>query len=140
MKFVCDAPGGKTWFRIETENEAERESELMRHAVVKFFRRERERAIAAWKPPASLPEIERQIGLKDFVARRMPTFLTLRDGEGEALVTAMLPPDAGASANFQRIIVGAGNTDPYEDHAAAIAALAVHMDEDLSRARCYPYS
>ena len=33
MQFVCDAPGQKAWFRIETEAEAARESELMRHAV-----------------------------------------------------------------------------------------------------------
>ena len=33
MRYVCDAPGGKTWFRIETEAEAVAESETMRHAV-----------------------------------------------------------------------------------------------------------
>ena len=35
MRYVCDAPGGKTWFRIETEAEASMESEGMRHAVEK---------------------------------------------------------------------------------------------------------
>jgi hypothetical protein len=29
MDYVCDVPGGKTWFRIETEAEAIRESALM---------------------------------------------------------------------------------------------------------------
>jgi hypothetical protein len=33
MRYVCDAPNGKTWFRIETEAEAATESETMRHAV-----------------------------------------------------------------------------------------------------------
>ena len=43
MKYVCDAPGGNTWFRIETEAEAASESDGMRHAVEKFFRKEQER-------------------------------------------------------------------------------------------------
>ena len=38
MKYVCDAPGKQSWFRIETEGEAERESALMNHAVEKHFR------------------------------------------------------------------------------------------------------
>ncbi len=40
MRFVCDAAGGKTWFRIETEAEAAQESELMRHAVEKLTLRD----------------------------------------------------------------------------------------------------
>jgi hypothetical protein len=44
MRFVCDAAGGKAWFRIDTEGEAVRESELMRHAVEKHFRRAHEQA------------------------------------------------------------------------------------------------
>ena len=44
MKYVCDAPAGKTWFRIETEAEAASESDVMRHAVEKFFRKEQEKA------------------------------------------------------------------------------------------------
>ena len=40
MQFICDAPNRKAWFRIETEAEALAESELMRHAVEKYFRRE----------------------------------------------------------------------------------------------------
>lgn len=147
MKFVCDAPGGKTWFRIETEAEADAESELMRHAVGKFFRRERERAIAAWSPPASAPAIERDIGLKDYIARTMPLFLTLRDDEGGGLATAMLAPESrdGArprllAAAFRTIIVGPANSDPYEAHADSIAALARHLGEPLTREDCYPYS
>ena len=46
MRYVCDAPGGKTWFRIETEGEAVAESEAMHHAVEKYFRKEHERAAA----------------------------------------------------------------------------------------------
>ena len=36
MQFVCDGPNG-TWFRIETEGEAIKESQLMNHAVEKHF-------------------------------------------------------------------------------------------------------
>lgn len=139
MKFVCDAPEGKTWFRIETEVEADAESELMRHAVAKYFRRERERALATWRPPAGAPAIERDIGLNAFIARTMPMFLTLRDGEGEGLATAMLPPQAG-DADFRVIIVGPANGDPYDAHGAAIAALEDHLEIDLPRSDCYPYA
>ncbi len=44
MQYVCDAPKGKTWFRIETEGEAMYESRLMGHTVEKYCRREREKA------------------------------------------------------------------------------------------------
>ena len=44
MRYVCDAPGGRTWFRIESEAEAVAESEVMHHAVEKYFRKEHERA------------------------------------------------------------------------------------------------
>jgi len=141
MKYVCDAPGGKTWFRIETDAEADRESELMRHAVAKYFRREREKALAAWKPPASATAIERDIGLNAFVARTMPVFLTLRDDEGEGLATAMLAPEArDEDTAFRTIIVGPANSDPYEAHADAIAALEKHLASDLPRGGCYPYA
>src|ERR1700755_2956673 len=52
MKYVCDAPGRKTWFRIETEHEAEAEAQLLRHAVDKYFKRELERAKESWRAPA----------------------------------------------------------------------------------------
>ncbi len=49
MRFVCDAAGGKAWFRIETEAEAAQESELMRHAVEKHFRRAFEQASQGYR-------------------------------------------------------------------------------------------
>src|SRR5215475_14123142 len=50
MQYVCDAPNGKAWFRIETEVEAMHESRLMSHTVEKYFRREREKAVQSWRP------------------------------------------------------------------------------------------
>ena len=91
MQYVCDAPTGKTWFRIETEGEAAHESRLMRHTVEKYFCREREKAVQSWRPKRP-NAIERDIGLEAHVQREMPLFLTLRDREGNALATAMLPP------------------------------------------------
>src|SRR5918998_2991970 len=91
MRFVCDAAGGKAWFRIETEAEAARESELMNHAVEKHFRRAHEQASQAYRPPQG-PFVEQDIGRAAHIRRATPVFLTLRDGEGNALATAMLPP------------------------------------------------
>ena len=76
MKFVCDAPGGKTWFRIETEAEALHESEMMQHAVEKYFRREWEKAVATYKPPGGL-YIEQEIGLKRHIQTAMARFLIM---------------------------------------------------------------
>ena len=50
MQFVCDAPNRAAWFRIETEGEAITESEEMRHAVEKYFRRERDAARQTYRP------------------------------------------------------------------------------------------
>ena len=71
MRYVCDAPGGKTWFRIETEAEAVAESDVMRHAVEKFFRKEKDKAAQNYQPP-SKTFFEQDIGLKAHLQREMP--------------------------------------------------------------------
>lgn len=139
MQYVCDAPDGKAWFRIETEAEAAHESGLMGHTVEKYFRRERENAVQSWRPERP-DAIERDIGLEAHVQREMPLFLTLRDGEGNALTTAMLPPGGRDRGAFRIIIVAASNADPYPQQAAAIAALGTHFGLTLDRDRCFPYS
>jgi hypothetical protein len=138
MKYICDAPGGKTWFRIETEAEAAGESDAMRHAVEKFFRKEHEKAAQSFHPISKV-YFEQEIGLKAHIQREMPLFLTLRDDEGNPLVTAMLPPGGRDDRNFRPIIVGVANSDPYVEHADAIRALAQQFGLTLERSRCYPY-
>ena len=138
MRYVCDAPHGKTWFRIETEAEAAAESETMRHAVEKYFRKEQEKASASFQPISKV-YFEQEIGLKAHVQREMPLFLTLRDGEGNPLATAMLPPGGKDDRSFRPIIVGAGNADPYPEEGEGIRALAEYYGMTLERARCYPY-
>jgi len=82
---------------------------------------------------------EQEIGLKAHIQREMPLFLTLRDDEGNPLVTAMLPPGGQDDRSFRPIIVGMANADPYVDHADAIKALGQHFGLALERGRCYPY-
>jgi hypothetical protein len=139
MQFVCDAPGNKTWFRIETEGEAALESRAMNHAVDKYFKQNHEQAAKTYVPPRSAPYIEQNIGLKAHIQRVMPLFLTLRDAEGTALVTAMLPPKGKDERSFKPIIVGFDNCDPYPEHGDAIRALGRHFGLTLDPARCYPY-
>ena len=138
MRYVVDAPNGKTWFRMETEPEAIRESELMRHAVEKYFRLEREKAAQTYRP-VSKTFFEQEIGLNAHILREMPLFLTLRDQDGNAHVTAMLPPGGKDSASFRIIIVGPANADPYPAEGEAIKALGRHFGIALERARCFPY-
>lgn len=138
MRYVCDAPGDKTWFRLMTEAEAIIESEQMGHAVEKHFRREAEKAAASYKP-TSPHFIEQDIGKQDHMDRTMPQFLTLRDMDGTALATAMLPPSSAPEPNFRIIIVGPKNADPYPNNDAAIAALGRHFKLALDRERCFPY-
>ena len=125
MRYVCDAPGGKTWFQIETEAEAVQESDLMSHAVAKHFVQARERAAASYAPPRG-PYIEQDIGLKAHIWRVMPVFLTLRNAEGAGLATAMLPQAHGAGVKVSPVIVGIANADPYPQHGEAIKALGDH--------------
>ncbi len=138
MEFVCDAPRGRSWFRIETEGEAARESAAMNHTVEKYFRREREKAVQSYKP-ASQNSIERDIGLNAHLARTMPVFVTLRDREGIALATGMLPPQAQSQPGFRIIIVGPSNADPYPAEGDAIETLAAHYGIALPRDTCFPY-
>src|SRR5512142_1083633 len=100
MQFVCDAPNRAVWFRVETEGEAAIESEIMRHAVEKYFRRERDAAVKSYRP-ADGAFIERDIGLNAHVQKTMPLFLTLRDKEGTPLATAMLPPEGKDDSAFR---------------------------------------
>jgi hypothetical protein len=138
MRFVCDAPRGQAWFQIETEAEAALESDLMGHAVEKYFREAREHAIATYVP-SSGSYIEQDIGLKAHLQRVMPMFLTLRDQDGNGLATAMLAPAGQDPRAIRPIIVGVGNSDPYPRHEASIQALGEHFGRILERARCYPY-
>ena len=138
MKYVCDASGGKTWFRIETEAEATAESDVMRHKVAKYFYQEKDKATRSFVPSSRVP-FEREIGLAAHIQTEMPLFLTLRDGEGKNLVTAMLPPGGQERDGFSPIIVGVSNGDPYPEHGEAIRALGDHFGIKLDRARCYPY-
>ncbi len=139
MKHVCDGPGGKTWFRMETEAEADQESSLMQHAVEKHFRREKVKAVAAYKPTSAV-SFEQNIGLEAHLQREMPLFLTLRDGGGDGLATAMLPPGGRDAPGFNIVIVGPGNSDPYPAHADAIQALGAHFGLTLAREHCFPYA
>jgi hypothetical protein len=138
MQYVCDA-SPNTWFRIETESEAALESRDMSHAVEKYFRQAYEHAVSTYVPPKSARYVEQNIGLKAHVQNVMPRFLTLRDGEGKALVTAMLPPAGLDERAFKPIVVGFENSDPYSEYGDAIAALGQYFSLTLDRARCYPY-
>ena len=140
MRYVCDAPGGRTWFRFETEAEAEAEAALMRHAVDRYFRRFEGGARDSYRAPEGAATFEKDIGLRDHIARAMPLFLTLRAGDGDGLATAMLAPGGRNQANFRVVIVGPENADPYTNHADAIAALATHYNLELPRESCYPYA
>ncbi len=136
MEYVCDAPKDRTWFRLMSEGEAIAESLTMHHAVEKHYRRERERAIDAYQP-ATTVFIEQDIGKEAYIQRVMPIFLTLRDQDGMALVTAMLPPKGRPEGTC--IVVGRGNADPYPDHGDAIETLGRHFGMTLDRHRCFPY-
>lgn len=138
MQYICDAPGSKAWFRIETEGEAALESDAMGHAVEKYFRQAWEAAQTSYRP-GPIPVIEQNIGLKAHIRRTMPLFLTLRDAEGQALATAMLPPGGRRDPSFRIIVVGPENRDPYPEHEEAIEALGGHFGLTLDRSRCYPY-
>ena len=138
MQYICDA-SRDTWFRLETLSEAQTESQLMDHAAERYFREAYERAQRSYVPPAGGRFIEQNIGLKDFIQRSMPMFVTLRSNDGTPLVTGMLPPGGKSQPGFRPIIVGRSNGDPYREHGEAIAALAKHLGLALDRERCFPY-
>ena len=138
MQFVCDGPNG-TWFRIETEGEASKESQLMSHAVEKHFRQAAVEAEKTFVPSTSKWKVEQKIGLKSHVQKVMPIFVTLRDRQGTGLATAMLPPAGKDEASFRPIVVGPANADPYPKHGEDIKVLARHYGLTLDPARCYPY-
>ncbi|MGE0768016.1 MAG: hypothetical protein AB7L90_16265 [Hyphomicrobiaceae bacterium] len=138
MQYISDA-SRDTWFRLETIAEAQAESKLMDHAVERYFRDAYERAEKSYVPPPGGRFIEQNIGLKDYIQRTMPMFVTLRASDGTALVTGMLPPGGKPQSGFRPIIVGHSNTDPYLEHGDAIAALGRHFDLALDRDRCFPY-
>ena len=138
MQYVCDA-GPKTWFRLETEGEAQRESRDMDHAVGKYFRQSFADAQDSYVPPVTAHSFEQKIGLKDYIKRVMPLFLTLRDNSGATLATAMLPPGGKDERSFRPIIVGKSNSDPYPEHSEAIRKLGEHFKLTLDPVRCFPY-
>ena len=138
MQYVCDT-GLHTWFSLESPGEAGIESQQMDHAVERYYRQTHEQATRSYVPPASSAAFEQSIGLKGHIQRTMPMFVTLRDNEGKALVTAMLPPRGQKDPNFRCIIVGKANADPYPQFGEAIKKLGTHLGLILDRERCFPY-
>jgi hypothetical protein len=135
MEFVCDAPGGKTWFRIETEGEAAIETTDTNNPVETYFCDERKAAAKAYRPSPRLSFIERDIGLNAHLSRTMPLFLTLRDRAGAPLATAVLPPGGRDDARFLATIVAPDSGDPFPSQGAAIAALEKHFGLALHAAQ-----
>src|SRR5271155_3226088 len=110
----------------------------MRHSMEQHFRSEIEKAKQSFRPVSGV-FFEQEIGLKAHIQREMPLFLTLRDGDGNPLATAMLPPGGKDDRSFRPIIVGPGNADPYPEEGDGIRALGEQYGMTLERARCYPY-
>ena len=101
----------------------------MRHAVEKHFRQAQERARQSYVPG---PGLERDIGLKAHLTRTSPLFLTLRADDGEALATAMLPPQRQAGSQFPASSSSDRKTPtPMPSHADAIRLLGRHYDLNL---------
>jgi len=135
MQYVCDAPGRKAWFRIETEGEAARESEEMRHSLDYFFRHERDAARKRYSPAGNVSFIERDIGLSSHLKRTMPIFLTLRESDGTAVASAILPQDPESESIAARVI-GPGDCDAFRAQREALVALEQHLGKPLRR-QCY---
>ena len=127
MQYVCDAPGGKTWFRIETESEAAIEQIETHNPVEAFYRDERKSAVQSYRPAPRLAFIERDIALSAHLSQAMPIFLTLRDCDGTALATAVVPPQGKPNGRFQSVVVAPDCGDPFPAQGAAIAALEMQF-------------
>ena len=128
MRYVCDVSERMTWFRIETDGEALLEAMATQIAVAYFFEEERRKALSSYRPRAELSFLERDIGLESHIQRTMPLFLTLRDNNGSALATTMLPLDGKDDGVFPVLVWGAGSVDAYELHTVALRALEKHFD------------
>jgi hypothetical protein len=109
MQYICGAPGQTSWFQIETEGEAARESDAMHHAVEKHSSQAHEAAVQTYRSSSSI-FIEQDIGLAAHVQRVI-----------------------------RIIIVGLENRDPYPDQEDAIRALGKHLGLTLNHNRCYAY-
>ena len=139
MQYVCDAPKGRTWFRIETEGEAAHESRLMRHTVEKYFCREREKAVRSWRPERPKRRSSATSASRPMYSERCRFSSRCATGRVMHWLTAMLPPGGKDRGGFRIIIVAASNADPYPEQDAAIAALGAHFGLTLDRHRCFPY-
>lgn len=143
MQYVCNAPGGKTWFRIESGEEALLEQDALKNSVDVQFENARRTAVQKYQPAPRLHHFERDIGLKAHLMRTMPMFLTLRDREGAPLANAMLPPCGRDDGSYACKIVGPGGSDALSSHPDAAEALATHFglsirEQVAEHHFCYP--
>ena len=144
MQYVCESTKGRTWFRIETDAEAEAETALMRHAVEKHVRREQDRARKSYVPGQGL---ERDIQLKAHIQRTTPLFLTLRADDGAGLATVSLRPHLvwgpgdrnvvpralALAARGRLRIVGAGANRVDLTHIENVVDAHLHPEESLEK-------
>ena len=114
-------------------------SETMRHAVEKYFRKEQDKATQSFRPISKV-YFEQEIGLKAHIQREMPLFLTLRDDGRHAARYRDAAARAGATtAAFARSSSGPAMPIPIRSRAMRFARSAQHYGMTLERARCYPY-
>jgi aromatic ring-cleaving dioxygenase len=102
--------GNKTWFAIETQEQANEEARTMSHAVHIYFEHR-----------ASKPGV---------------AFFSLRDAMANPVATAMVVDPALALGS---IVVGPRNRNPFPDHREAIIALGDHLKIPLDE-RSFPYA
>jgi hypothetical protein len=112
------------WVELETVAEAEQESHLAGHAVVYYFKQDQ----ADPKSGANYYSLRRRVA---------------QGATPEPLITVRIPRDPSKWNDDQPlfagiIVVGVGNTNPYQNFARYIYALEAHLCVQLP-ARCYPY-
>jgi hypothetical protein len=139
MQYVCDAPGRKTWFRIETQSEAFLEDEAMRNSVEHRYEDAKLAAVQKYQPAPRLRWFERDIGLNSYLLRSMPMFLTLRDSDGTPLLNAMLPPCGKEDGHHSCQIVGPGGADASNSEHDAVRALEKHFGLSIRTASAKTY-
>jgi hypothetical protein len=133
MQYVCDAPGRKAWFRIESESEAFLEDKAMRNSVEHHFENAKLAAVQKYQPAPHLRWFECDIGLKSYLLRAMPMFLTLRDSDGTPLLNVMLPPCGKDDGQHSCQVVGPNGADASNSEVDAVRALETHFGLSIRR-------
>lgn len=134
MQDVLSLDDGKTWYLLDSQEEASEEGLVMANSTGLDYMQESGRLVRQYREQTHR-DFRTMHAEELYVRRRRALFFSLRGPQGERLVSGRLPRGMEPG---EILFVAYANHDPYVEHAGALIELGKLYGFDLRRGIAYP--